>query len=933
MQEQRKQYPMFWLMVCVFLVFGLAGGTGSAEDEIEGVEPFEVTKAARPSTYWWWMGNAVSRPGLTRLLEKYHDVGFGGVKIDPIYGAKGYEKRFIDYLSPRWVEMLQHTGDVADRLGMTVDLATCTGWNMGGPWVRQNHAGKRVVTEKYELKGGETLQKKVRHVQQATGNVDALDLERPISANKGLHKRPNMTVRFKHSLPLQAFVAYPEEGEPIDLMSRVGQNGQLDWTAPGGQWRLYAVFQGEVGKFVERPAPGGTGWMIDIMSREALDAHLSVYERAFAGYDTGEMFRGFHDDSYEGGNVNWTGDLLAEFQRRRGYDLRKHLPALFGKGSKEKVARVKADYRRTASDLVIEEHMRPWRKWAHERGNKIVAQNPYHIPANALDAWAVADIPECTGNRPFLVTKMTASAAHVAGRRISSAETCTWLDEQFQVSLAEMKDQVDTRLLGGINHIAYHSTAYSPSDARWPGWLYYASTQVVPTNTIWRDLPALNRYITRVCTFMQTGRPDNDVLLYYPVDEIWHDSNGMLYPLGGLERAEGLKEVASQLRERGFTFDFISDRQIAHLSVKDGQLVTSGGNRYDAVMVPGTRYMRHSTFQELLRLVEGGGTVALQNGVPPWRPGLKNMDAPRGSTEDICEDLDAGQKRLITGDEPAELARRANIAPEPMVKTGLEFVRRRYPEGHIYFVKNTGKETISEYVPLAVAAEGVALHDPLSGRTGVASSRQEDGATEVYLQLRSGESCLLRTREDDGIEGEQWTYLQSDGETVPVEGRWQVSFTDGGPELPDDVHTDNLKSWTKLGGKKAKAFAGTARYEMTFRLPDGGDKEHWLLDLGRVCHSARVKLNGRALGTLITPPFRARAGEALKEGKNRLVVEVTNLAANRVRHLDRSGIEWKGFYNIGFVSKDYHSFDASDWDVMDSGLLGPVRLIPAAGRR
>ena len=58
----------------------------------------------------------------------------GGVK-HPIYGAKGYEDRSIDFLSAKWMEMLEHAGREAQRLGLGVDMATGTGWPFGGPWV------------------------------------------------------------------------------------------------------------------------------------------------------------------------------------------------------------------------------------------------------------------------------------------------------------------------------------------------------------------------------------------------------------------------------------------------------------------------------------------------------------------------------------------------------------------------------------------------------------------------------------------------------------------------------------------------------------------------------------------------------------------------------------------------------------------------------
>jgi hypothetical protein len=73
-------------------------------------------------------------------------------------------------------------------------------------------------------------------------------------------------------------------------------------------------------------------------------------------------------------------------------------------------------------------------------------------------------------------------------------------------------------------------------------------------------------------------------------------------------------------------------------------------------------------------------------------------------------------------------------------------------------------------------------------------------------------------------------------------------------------------------------------------------------------------------------PFRVRVGGALRPGANTLEIEVTNLAANRVRDLDRHGVPWKTFHDANVVNVDYKPFDASAWPLRDSGLLGPVTL-------
>jgi hypothetical protein len=76
-------------------------------------------------------------------MQQYQAAGLGGLEITPIYGIKGHEDKFIDFLSPKWMEMLQHTLQEAKRFDLGIDLANATGWPFGGPWVTPTDACKK----------------------------------------------------------------------------------------------------------------------------------------------------------------------------------------------------------------------------------------------------------------------------------------------------------------------------------------------------------------------------------------------------------------------------------------------------------------------------------------------------------------------------------------------------------------------------------------------------------------------------------------------------------------------------------------------------------------------------------------------------------------------------------------------------------------------
>ena len=327
-----------------------------------------ITAETKPWTRWWWPGSTLTKEGITTEMEAYQKAGLGGVEITPIYGVIGYESKFVNYLSPEWMDLFLHTLKEAERLGIGVDMATGTGWPFGGPSVGHEDASKNIQYKVYELKGGESLSEKIEFVQQpylrAVGNqvyevdsrfsaeqvkaggnsiepvmkvepkkLDIKQLVEPIEANKNLQALAIEQVQFEKSLPLTVLMGYLENGDVLDLTSYVDASGKLNWVAPNGNWKLYALFQGWHGKMVERAGPGGEGYVIDHFSSVALKNYLEKFDRAFEGKDI-HALRAFFNDSYEvddaKGTANWTPALFEEFKNRKGYDLKEHLPALLG---------------------------------------------------------------------------------------------------------------------------------------------------------------------------------------------------------------------------------------------------------------------------------------------------------------------------------------------------------------------------------------------------------------------------------------------------------------------------------------------------------------------------------------------------------------------------------------------------------------------------
>jgi hypothetical protein len=179
-----------------------------------------------------------------------------------------------------------------------------------------------------------------------------------------------------------------------------------------------------------------------------------------------------------------------------------------------------------------------------------------------------------------------------------------------------------------------------------------------------------------------------------------------------------------------------------------------------------------------------------------------------------------------------------------------------------------------------------------------------------------------------------WPDMTSLVGSLPVDGPWELEFTEGGPSLPSPARMDTLVSWTELPQAGVESFAGAVSYTREFEMnaPLG---RSLVLDLGDVRESARIWVNEKPAGMLVAHPYSLDITPLVRPGTNRLRIEVTNLSANRIRDLDEKGVLWRKFEDINFVSHMYTEFDASVWPLKPSGLLGPVRIdvYEAAGKK
>lgn len=903
-----------------------------------------VEPQMRPYSRWWWLGSAVTYDGLTSELDYLEKSGIGGLEVTPIYGVQGNEANDVDFLSTEWMKRFDFTQKAAKLKHLQVDMNGGTGWPFGGPQITPEHAATKAIFQNYTLNAGAKSKLEIKCEEPGQSGVAVLSR---VMAYNGSQR--------------------------LDVTSFM-EDGVLDWKAPktqdGTPWHLIALFVGKTFQEVNRAAPGGEGLVMDHFSSEALDSYLLRLDEAFKENGT-TVPHSFFNDSYEVYGADWTPDLLEEFHKRRGYALETYFPEFLDSVSPirtDLTCRVVSDYRETLSDLLKENFTQRWNAWAHEKGAMTRSQ-AHGSPGNLIDLYAIVDIPECEGfglsdfgikglrkdsltrknDCDLSMLKYASSAAHISGKRLTSSETFTWLTEHFRTSFSQCKPDLDLMFVSGVNHIFFHGTAYSPTSVPWPGWRFYASVDMSRQNPQFeRDMPEMSAYISRVQSFMQTGEPDNDFLLYLPIYDIWDSQKGRFLPFEidhMQERTPEFINIVNAITNGGYDVDYISDDFILTTTVQDGRLVTSGGTRYGALVIPTVHMMPEKVMSHLVSLAKQGATVIFIGDFPKDVPGLGRLEERRKELEkELYQMPDAdfgketahpfGRGRILTGSDYARTLALSGAQGEQMKTAyGLQFNRRKDSRGSFYFISCLQEKDVDGWVTLSRNASQAVLYDPMTGASGQAALRTVGGKTQVYLQISSGASLILRLYDRASNElMKPWNYLRerSSG-IVTANSSWSLSFIKSEPEVSGTLMMDTPRSWTLLeGNPNLQKTMATGCYKATFNIPEqAGDVQEWILDLGDVRESARVLINGKDAGILWAVPYRMRVEHLLHKGDNLIEVEVINLPANRIADFDRRGQAWRIFKNINVVNIHYEPSSYASWDPMPSGLCSQVRLLPA----
>ncbi|MFO7973411.1 MAG: glycosyl hydrolase, partial [Candidatus Hydrogenedentota bacterium] len=596
---------------------------------------------------------------------------------------------------------------------------------------------------------------------------------------------------------LEGLVPVPGEEDTlrtdiVNLSKNMDAKGRLEWTAPEGEWMVLRFGYTVTNARVSTASGDWQGRVVDYMSTPVLKAYWDRHVKPLldaVGPLAGTTLKYLHTDSWECGGMNWTDAFAEEFQDRRRYDPIPYLPIIAGKivENRDVSNRFLADFRKTISDCVADNHYRVFAKMAHARGLEIHPESggPHAGPFDGIKNMGLNDMPMSefwvySPHRPkpenrFFV-KQASSAAHIYGKRFVGAEAFTsigphWNDILWQSA----KPSFNHEACAGLNLCFIHTFTCSPQEMGLPGQEYFAGTHFNPQVTWWEQAGAFIAYLNRCQFMLQEGQFVADVCYYYGdhVPNIARRKEAD--PAGALP---------------GYDYDVIDEPTLLNgLRVERNSLRLSSGMRYRVLVLPDHKILSLSAIEKVHRLVQEGATVlgpktertaSLLNYPASEKRVQQLADLLWGDAKEASGIRTVGKGRVGWGMAARDLLAHDDVLPDcrwNAPNDALGYIHRKTADADVYFVSNRAEERLEVTCTFRVSGKQPELWDPMTGERWDAVVFEQNGdATSVPLEFPPYGALFVVFRESVGenVKSQGTSNFVTVEQVQELEGSWTV---------------------------------------------------------------------------------------------------------------------------------------------------------------
>jgi len=777
-----------------------------------------------------------------------------------------------------------------------------------------------------------------------------------------------------------ATVAFPDEriidpNKIIDL-TKMEKNGQIEWTAPLGNWiiRRYAIRNAMA---FNRPAPvGGKGLECDKLDKTAVDHMFDGMVGRFL-HDSpqlaGKTIKAFEADSWEVGNPEWSKKFREEFIKRRGYDPAPWLITYKTSqivGDTDLTERFKNDLYLTQTDLFADNFFSHLAKKADSAGMEFMTE-PYTAPFDPIRMAGRVQVPMCefwVSTEMMHTARWASSAANTYGRKRVAAEAFTgrWNDGNWTMDPYAIKRVGDLAFCNGVNQLVLHGTALQPwgMDLK-PGInMFFWGTEFVPAQTWWAPGKAWVNYLSRCQYMLSQGKNVADVVGLMPTLN-WVNAMPM-----GLHKKYNYDLVSEEL--------FLKD-----MDYSDGYFRLPSGVKYRVLFIPETKgKMSPEIITKLLKLVKKGGTVVCEDR-PVQSPGLTNYPESDNEVKKLAAKLwgNMDGKKVVENRLGSGRMVWLNSVWKDSLDPERQYFLNTRDKGHEFYgasalttawspqFLNLLKSIIVPAVEV-LKADGVAMAWGGKPETTVGKRHGEDAVAwihryvdgnDVYFissQVANADTVKLRFRIKgktpmiwDAVSGKVFNIdnWESTGNTTTLTipfasfGSAFVIFQSPGKEMASKQFYQSQKftnaitlnnkwqvsfppklgapasaelsagSWTDNKVFGIKYFSGTATYNTNINITKAQLKQNLWLDLGEVRNLAEIYVNGMPADTLWSQPFRADISKLLIAGTNKITLKITNTWWNRLVGDEQLPDDLTWRPNLQYAGKDYKGYELKEF--------------------
>ena len=901
-----------------------------------------------PMARWWWPGNDVTNKELQREINLFADNGFAGVEIQPlVIGIPlmgEVRARVLSWDTPSYYEHLKTVMEEARKRNMMVDLTNGSGWPPGGAFLNPEDGFLSLEFGAVTINGGSNLVIPVPPVINKTTVPSKLQA---VVASRIMNKAAGDSSQTEIL-----------DGASTLVLTNFVKKDTLKYNFLPGKWKLiafWAIPSGEQTNIAASPKQGPVVDHFDSLKVLKLYKHLLGDRTGLQPY-FGNPVRAVFNDSYEfKANRHYSADFISYFKKKRGYDITPWLPVNMQRGYNfveylrpnvkpdfsvgKEDGRLRYDYDITLGELLGDHFFKTSKNFLGNQGLLHRTQG-YGLNMDMIAMAGLASIPETESMQgPEANLKIMTSGGHLYNRPIISAESVVFINRAYTTTPQKTRLAVDKLFAAGVNQIIYHGVPYryTPEKLGPEGWYPFStpfltminfSSNFGEGNIFWKDQKRLNEYVSRTQHVLRSGKPHADVLLYFPFlnvegmpdnpEEIMTKGyvEGVETPLPEVketidpktEWAQKVYPVINQLEAKGITWEWVNGASIEEAKLdKDGQ-IDIRGNFYQALILANDSIIELKTAQQI-KLLAGKGMKLLVTGAMPTRqPSFLNWkENDKKTAQHIATSLKAKNSRYIKNE--TDLNEWIKQLSQP-VKFNGEYrftrqVQREMSDGsRIQFIWN--KSSKWQTIELALDKKYISSYwmDADAG-----TITKNHGSTITY-QIAPFSSVMLYAAKSNIAESllTAAPVLIDQSKEILAINQWDIKADSV------EIKESPLFDWKTNDQLKFSSAAGI--YTAAFQWEQGNSAAHYFLDLGKVCFTAEVYLNGKFAGKRIYAPYQLDLITFLIPGINKIEVRITPGQLNGYIGNAKNG------------DKRYAQFKGKGDQLMSAGLVGPVVIRP-----